>query len=293
VLKYLSEHPSERFTLTELARALDLNMATCHAMLAAFVDHGFLHRSPEEKTYALGPAILALARGVLSEQIRAVELAVEVIRAFRRELGAGGYVTRLDHMETVILARAGTDEAVVYPLGREPRRAWRPPIGPVHAAYADPAVRARWLDQIEGESAESRREYYRELLDTIRRQGLDLVSATDLRGRLTAILEHVDRVDVERIGGTVADLARDGVTEERLPVPDLADHAEQMPIHSINAPVFGSAGAVVLTVTLNPAPIDGTREELEQLVRRVRADVVGVTRAIGGVLPADWPAHRT
>src|SRR5205807_5671765 len=44
VLNFLTAHPDESFTLSELARRLDLNKATCHALLMTLTDAGYLLR---------------------------------------------------------------------------------------------------------------------------------------------------------------------------------------------------------------------------------------------------------
>src|ERR1019366_6750827 len=59
ILNFLAEHESETFTLSELARRLDLAKATGHTILATLVDCGLVTRS-FEREYCLGPAIIPL-----------------------------------------------------------------------------------------------------------------------------------------------------------------------------------------------------------------------------------------
>src|SRR5438552_2432290 len=56
VLNLLAAHPSEKLTLSEIARDLGLNKATLHAILSALADAGYLVRDPARKSYGLGPA---------------------------------------------------------------------------------------------------------------------------------------------------------------------------------------------------------------------------------------------
>ena len=57
VLNFLAAHPDESFTLSELARRLDLNKATCHALLMPLTQAGYLLRHPTRMNYTLGPAL--------------------------------------------------------------------------------------------------------------------------------------------------------------------------------------------------------------------------------------------
>ncbi|WP_261558702.1 hypothetical protein [Frankia tisae] len=46
-----------------MARAVGMDKTTCQAILLALVEAGFVHRDDGRRTYALGPAALAVAAG--------------------------------------------------------------------------------------------------------------------------------------------------------------------------------------------------------------------------------------
>ena len=62
VLDYLGEHPHDRFGLSELARRLDLSKPTCLGILTALTQSRYLVRDAQDKTYRLGPQLIALGR---------------------------------------------------------------------------------------------------------------------------------------------------------------------------------------------------------------------------------------
>jgi DNA-binding IclR family transcriptional regulator len=284
VLTYLSKHPTKSFTLTELSRDLDINKATCHAMLNALVEHGFLSRDADRKAYRLGPAILEIADGMLSEQARVLEFALPVLEALRDEVGVVAYASRLDRTDSVVLARMEPGRSIVYPPGREPRCAWCPPMGPVFAAFADLPVREAWLAQLRNDPTGSRREYYAGVLDATRRRGFDLVPADDYRGRLTALLlELSGGVDVAQIHGMIEDLGKQGLAEERALTVD-ADHGSAR-VFAMSAPVFGASGDVVLQLSLLPGPDLLTPEAIHDFGERLLRDTEAVTRSIAGNAP--------
>jgi IclR family transcriptional regulator, KDG regulon repressor len=57
-MKYLFEHPNTRAHV--IADALDLNRSTCHGILKTLVAGGLLEFDARDKTYALGPVLVAL-----------------------------------------------------------------------------------------------------------------------------------------------------------------------------------------------------------------------------------------
>src|ERR1039458_5209422 len=67
VLNFLASHPGESFTLSELSRHLNLNMASGLSVLKALTDAGYVHRHDSHKTYSLGPALVARSEEHTSE----------------------------------------------------------------------------------------------------------------------------------------------------------------------------------------------------------------------------------
>lgn len=61
ILDFIAEHPGQSFTMVELVRALKLSHSTCHSLVSALVDVGYLYRTAQ-KSYALGPRLAAIAR---------------------------------------------------------------------------------------------------------------------------------------------------------------------------------------------------------------------------------------
>src|SRR5207245_4534029 len=106
VLNLLAAHPQQRYTLSEIARDLKLNKATLHAILGALTDEGYLVRDPAAKSYALGPALVALGNSAVSTY-PAAECAVPEMRALTDELGLDCVASAAISDEIVILARAG------------------------------------------------------------------------------------------------------------------------------------------------------------------------------------------
>ena len=59
LLGHLARHPTASFSVSELARVVDVPRATCDAVLQALAEHGFVIRR-DDLRYELGPSCIAL-----------------------------------------------------------------------------------------------------------------------------------------------------------------------------------------------------------------------------------------
>ena len=59
ILDFLARHPHDRFGLSELARRLDLSKPTCLGIVTTLTESGYLLRDAQDKSYRLGPALIA------------------------------------------------------------------------------------------------------------------------------------------------------------------------------------------------------------------------------------------
>ena len=89
LLDFLASRPTEAFSLSELARRLELNKSTTHAMLTTLADAGYVTRHPVEKSYTLGPSLVALGEAATASP--SVDIAQYTIGEMRRD---GGRIRR-------------------------------------------------------------------------------------------------------------------------------------------------------------------------------------------------------
>jgi len=80
VLNFLAGHPEQAFTLTEIAKSLKISSATCHNLLSALTEGGYLYRTAG-KTYVLGPALSRVAHAS-----QAPATVMQVVRPEMRQL---------------------------------------------------------------------------------------------------------------------------------------------------------------------------------------------------------------
>src|SRR6266542_1698075 len=170
VLNYLAAHPGEKLTLSEIAREVELNKATLHAILSALTEAGYLVRDPARKSYGLGPALIALGNAASSTQ-PAVDYALPEMQALTDELGLDCVASAPIHDEIVILARSGTPRPFgVYVLPGQ-RLPLTPPIGTVFVAWSTQEEIDHWLSRLGPEVKKDALEWHGKAVDAVRERG--------------------------------------------------------------------------------------------------------------------------
>ncbi len=173
IIDLLAAFPGRSFTLSEIMRATDINVASCHAVLNALVERGYLMRDPKQKSFSLGPVLVAVGDAALTGQpliARARQAACEL----RAELDAPILLSAAIGTEIVgILAIADRD-------GRGPglrtgeRRPLVPPIGAPFLAWECAEAITAWLAKAPADRDPGFVEAQRRSLSLIRDRGFQV-----------------------------------------------------------------------------------------------------------------------
>ncbi|MAG33981.1 MAG: hypothetical protein CL908_24135 [Deltaproteobacteria bacterium] len=245
LLAFLAAHPDRGFTYSELSRRLEINLASMHGILVTLTESGFLSRSPDDDTYVLGPALVAIGDAALDRN-PVIDEARNRMRGLARKL----------RLEALAFVRAGGDILCVARAGppAAPGRVVRvgqrvPLIAPLASAWIAWAPKQevdRWLAS--GGVTPREERVLRKMLEIVRGRGYSV--ALEVEGR-------------RRVGALVAALAEDPhstVLRRELfgQISELGHGPYQLSegqrssvlISSITAPVIGEQGAVVLSITL-------------------------------------------
>jgi DNA-binding IclR family transcriptional regulator len=236
VLNHLATHPTRQFTLSELARELELNKATAHGMLATLADAGYVTRDPEAKTYGLGPALIALGNAALTST-PAARLAQPHMALLSREFDLECVASAAIADEIVILARAGTPRPLGINVEPGQRLPLAPPLGTVFVAWSDAEAIDRWLSHVGPEQSEAELARHRQALATVRERGYSVALGGEGQQRLVQALQDA---------GHEPPGSRRG---EEYALVELAGDSRYR-INHIGAPVFGPRGEVILALFL-------------------------------------------
>ena len=271
VLNHLAASPRQRFTLSELARDLELNKATAHALLATLVDVGYLVRHEDDKSYALGPALIALGNAAL-ESYPAATLAQEPMDRLSNEFDLSCVASTAIAGEIVILASAGTSR----PLGINVQPGLRlplvPPLGTVFVAWSGSREIDRWLNRLGPTASDEDLERYRRALDVVRRRGFSVGLGGDEQQRMVESMQASGR-------------RRDPVTPgEEYALVELADDSPYT-LNHIGAPVFGPDGRVALALFLIGFRGQIAADEVPRYAERLVEEATEVTSRLHGVVP--------
>jgi IclR family acetate operon transcriptional repressor len=127
-------------TLTELANRTNLNISTCHHLLATLIQRGFAAKVPGRRLYALGPRIIYLGHACL--QVDLPRRAQPYLEAINQATGETVHLAALQGDNVVTLAVREARHAVRVDTGR---------IGKLEAPHATSVGKAilAWLPEDE------------------------------------------------------------------------------------------------------------------------------------------------
>src|ERR1700748_2799474 len=127
-------------TLTDLATRTNLNISTCHHLLATLIQRGFAAKVPGRRLYALGPRILYLGHTCL--QVDLPRRAQRYLEAINQATGETVHLAALQGDAVITLAVREALHAVRVDTGRIGK------LEPHHATSLGKAILA-WLPEDE------------------------------------------------------------------------------------------------------------------------------------------------
>tara|TARA_R110000823_G_scaffold291858_1_gene410367 strand:- start:135169 stop:136137 length:969 start_codon:yes stop_codon:yes gene_type:complete len=146
ILDLLMAHPHKAFGLTELTRTLNLNKATCHAILSTMTTYGFLIQDERHKQYRLGPSIVAAGNAAFA-QFPALEYARPELEKLTSELGIGCGVIGRSAKHLVLLANYGIPKPLDFPFQLGLRLPNTGPLGATFIAWSPAKTLEAWLQK--------------------------------------------------------------------------------------------------------------------------------------------------
>jgi DNA-binding IclR family transcriptional regulator len=272
VLNLLAGHPGRRYTLSEIARDLNMNKATLHAILGELTKAGYLVRDDAGKTYGLGPALVALGNSAVATY-PAAETAQPELQSLSDDLGLDCVASAAIGEEIVILARAGVPRPFGVYVQPGQRIPLAPPIGTVFVAWSSPDRIERWLGRLRG-AKRATIDHFRAAIESVKARGYSVGlegSHQPRRARTSA----------------AADPLEAGMRAVRLEEYALLeiDPTTEYIVNHIGAPAFGPDGEVAIALFLIgfTGPMPG--QQVERYATRLLQSAARVTKAIHGRAP--------
>jgi DNA-binding IclR family transcriptional regulator len=282
VLGYLARNAPEAYSVSDVARAIDLPRATCDSILLALAEQELVVRHDPDLRYTLGPACVALGDAARGDHwlVLSRPAAQDLARSTRSFVA--------------LVTRRGSEARVVDVFDQGPPFGLKtvigqaiplvPPFGAVFVAWADGARREEWLEHAAVTLSKREQARYRSALDAVRERGYSVTvsdfSHADFQKALSRLADHPDAVDLLRRRD---ELMREIVHTEYLPTT--IDAESTLRVSQMSAPVFDGSGNVACAVMMLGPPYDISTREIAALGGPLRQAADHATARLSGAPP--------
>jgi DNA-binding IclR family transcriptional regulator len=288
LLDLLATRPQQGHTLSELARELEINKATCLGIVGALCRAGYLVRDESTKTYTLGPSLVALGRAA-SDASPAVAFARPELQRLNDDLGfAASLATRVGD-DIVIVDRTGPYGELDRMIRVGQRYPYAPPSGMVMAAWlADDAIE-RWLDDHAYVPMAEGLTDLRAVVDTCRAVGYFVERMSDISLGALTVLAGLDARHIPAAAGTALRNMVSSLHDRNYVARDLRTK-RRFAVTFVAAPSWDASGRPDLLFGALVLRDDVTRDELVSYGDAVMRAAARVTELAGGHNP--WTGLR-
>jgi DNA-binding IclR family transcriptional regulator len=268
IIDFLASFPERAFTLSEIARAAKINVASCHAVISALTARGYLTRGFRQRTYVLGPALVAAGQAALKSQ-PLIACAHHAAEALSGELGVPVLLSAIAGDEIVAIWSIADTHGHGPGMQVGERKPLVPPVGAVFVAWSSEAAIDAWIARKAG-YGDTDPEEWRQNLALIRKRGFQVTLRTHRGAALGSLMaEMASRRDVHEYKDQVFDLLRS--LDQQLLQPKRIAANELYDVILIAAPIFNEIGEAVFSLCLGgfSASLKGSMIEkyAERLVR--------------------------
>lgn len=167
IIDFLARFPGRGFTLSEIVKGTGINLSSCHAVLNALAERGYVARDPGAKAWRLGPVLFAMGQVALASQplLAATRAAAEQLRA---ETGLPTLASTVIGEEIVGIVASDMPDGRSAGLNVGERMPLVPPVGASFLAWASDEEITAWLMRAAPGSGEAMLAYWRDGLARIR-----------------------------------------------------------------------------------------------------------------------------
>lgn len=248
VIDFLAALPGGSFTMSQIARAINVNVATCHAILHELTARGYLSRNEPQKTYSLGPALIGIGNAAFKSH-RLISRAFALAEGINREYGVPVALTHLVADEVVgifVAANSADGSNTARPGVRLPMMA---PVGAPFMAWSSEERIEEWIARRpETPSRETAERWHREL-ERLRERGFQVLLRSPARGYFPKLLSKL------AAGENVLDYKNYiveyvGSSDKTMRQIEEIEPEQMYDVMLIAAPIFDHSGQVVYNLCI-------------------------------------------
>lgn len=287
ILDLLMANPNQSFGLTEMTRKLNLNKATCHAILSTMSTYGFLIQDSKSKCYRLGPSIVAAGHAAFS-QFPVLEYARPELEKLTHELGMGCSAVGRTNSHLVLLAHYKAPAPIESPFQMGLRLPNIAPLGTCFIAWSPAKELQQWLSQAH-ESIGS----YNEKLDQslrisvigVNTRGFEVTLNTAAENTLIdGLFELHEAWDMDKLEA-ITNSYQQALCNNHYHL-DKIDPNATYSVSNISVPVFGYSPNPELVFTVGSIQQDLTGAQIEDIAKRLKEASLRVTRSARNTSPS-------
>ena len=220
---------------------------------------------------------LAAWESDLAVQMRSADLARPQMESLAEELDVECVASAVVGEDMVLVARAGTLHTEVLPTAVGQRIPFEPPLGTAFVAWASEPARAAWLSRLDPSASAESRAAVERTLASVRSAGYSVASGHRWH---TETAEVLSREQPDQHGDDTAVQLHELI---RVLPPDLEDpNVAADDVRTVNAPVFGPGGGVVLVLSVTVAGRRSLTKDLAWTVERLKSAASAVTKSLEG-----------
>lgn len=280
VLDFLSQHPQERFGVSELARRVELSKPTCLGIVTTLTESGYLIRDERDKTYRLGPALITLGHRA-QESMRVSPAAGEELRRLSTRFATTAALSavvddRITLLELVAPpgARVGVEVGQSYPFA--------PPVGLMFVLWDDEAVRD-WLAKEPTIPLRTDTERLHRVIAVCRADGYLVERLTPGGQRLYALMAGMSNSLPDELRALLGEIVSD-IGERVYLRGENSEAGQRHDVSVISAPVYDHhrRQAMVASLQIGRALTDA---EITERARELVVAADALTAQLGGVTP--------
>jgi len=262
VLNFLAGHAEQAFTATEISKSLKISSATCHNLLGALTQAGYVFRTAG-KTYVLGPAFANVAQAALTPEL-VMNVARPEMRLLADEFDIVCSAFSLKNNDIVILERAAAVSHISWNAPHVPAAVPAvPPLGGMFFAWAE-ASPEEWLNSADPPLNAEAKNRLLNSLNFIRTRGYAF-------GIRRVPVPDLDRALELKFQQALTDYALSGI-----------EPGQSYQLAYVAAPIFSKPGVIAFGLGLSGfiTPVKGNH--VEAIGEKLRAACDRIGRFIAG-----------
>lgn len=190
VIDFLATLPSTSFTMSQIARAVNINVATCHAILNELTARGYLSRSAAKKSYSLGPALIGIGNAAIRSQ-PLIARAQALATGLSQEHGVPVALTRLIGDEIVGIFSIHSDNSAGKAARPGTRLPMIPPIGAPFLAWSSEQRIDAWIARRPDADNPDLVGRWRKELERVRERGFQVLLRSPVSGYFPQLLSEL------------------------------------------------------------------------------------------------------